>query len=108
MSRNLCKTICDVCGSPVRVTGAPRLVTNVFGNFSLADAECVACRARYSAWFADPHGSHGQRTDVGFYDLSYRASFNDEPGEGDVPSGEVKVFRVVTVDGRPVHVEAAE
>lgn len=41
----------------------------------------------------------------GFYDLSFRASFNDEPGAEDIPNKNVSVSKVVEIDGREVYRE---
>ena len=59
------------------------------------DAECPCCLAQYLAWVKPAPGSHGHAEAVAtHYDLSFRSTFNDEPGERDLPRYTVKV-RVV-------------
>lgn len=96
MSRNLGRTNCRQCDGPVGVTGVQyRYETpGPAQGMWVADADCQACGARYTAWIGPtPDGPYGSRqTDQfllaahGFYDLSYRSTFNDEPGPDDVPA----------------------
>lgn len=64
----------------------------------VANADCPECGAKYIAWVDErknaiwsfestPAYITPRRPDpeVGFIDLSYRTSFRDEPGEGDLP-----------------------
>ncbi len=106
MSRNLCATECQQCGSRVKITG-PSYKYNYCDSWSvlLADAECEICGTQYSAW-TGPTSDHMDRdinrdlVERGFYDLSYRSTFNDEPGDDDIPAKQISVFRLVIVDGR--------
>lgn len=109
MSRNLLSTCCNQCGADcVRMTGPVRDISaedaraylNEFRGLRVADAECAWCRTKYLAWVSpqrvhrywpfraghdmDPDGADG------FYDLSYRSTFDDEPGEADLPAGGVE------------------
>lgn len=113
MSLNLCKTECDVCGSTVKITGVPYRVekTDLYQAGRLvADAICTVCGAKYVAWMSarpgDVYGSRDsdrrQLMDHGFFDLSYRSTFNDEPGVEDLPVGKIEIARVVLIDGRVV------
>ncbi len=93
MSRNLARTDCQTCESKVEVTGLPYVKDRIV----VCDAECTVCHTKYTAWL---HGTgRGQHDlDQPFYDLSYRSTFNDEPGEDDVPSG-IEVLKVIKIDG---------
>lgn len=103
MSRNLCRTDCARCGGDVRLSGIPYAYTlNGDASFTIADADCADCGAKYSAWINDSYSKAQWRTPEGFYDLSYRSSFNDEPGPGDLPGGTVEVYRLIIVDGKPI------
>jgi hypothetical protein len=109
MSRNLCRTDCRQCDGRVVMDGLLRQET--YGEFSIwgvfgCDAVCEDCGTKYFAWVAEKNrqGHAPRLTEDGFYDLSYRSSFNDEPGEGDIPAGGVVVRyeRVVEVNGKIV------
>lgn len=70
----------------------------------VADAECVDCKTKYTAWVGPAEGNYGRRVidinlieEHGFYDLSYRSTFNDEPGKEDIPLAKVETFRVVRI-----------
>lgn len=121
MSRNLGQTDCRLCTCPVKITGLPMVyeLPNCDGeSIVFAHAECVACKAQYSAWLHS-HTDQGRtrhRTDPTgtFYDLSFRSTFNDEPGRDDVPHEPdypyankiVEVFKVVRINGVQVYEEA--
>jgi len=71
-----------------------------YDGMMVADAECPACLAKYLAWVTGPAGSNWNslpkeegQTHV---DLSFRSTFNDEPGEDDLPRYKVitKLVRV--------------
>ena len=99
MSRNLLRTTCARCDGKVRIVGHIRVEQYRTEGYYVADAECEDCCAQYAAWLGEP----GQA----FHDLSYRSTFNDEPGPTDLP-GKVSVYRLVIVDGvpkalRPLH-----
>lgn len=103
MSRNLCMTSCHVCSGEVRCTEEPRPATEADcgvywreksrQDFWVAFAECVDCETKYLAWcawtFVMPYGIEEHRDSRNlhppFFDLSYRSSFNDEPGGDDIP-----------------------
>lgn len=107
MSRNLGRTDCDQCGCDVVKASPNRACAEAdsgayreFWGMTISDAECSACGAKYTAW-VDMRGSeqftryygHYQydvregRYDPGrFFDLSYRSTFNDEPGHEDMPT----------------------
>lgn len=121
MSRNLDKTICAICSCAVEITGAPYVKQFPLGpaeeagylTVVVADAECKVCGAKYSAWLNEPHRqksvAHRMHPTGGFYDLSFRASFNDEPGEGDAPNaGKVTRALVVRINNEIVHEEPAK
>lgn len=81
----------------------------------VCDATCSVCEARYSAWMGPCADGYGARQydlesvrEHGFYDLSWRTTFNDEPGHTDRPQTNVEVFRVVIIDGRERHREPME
>jgi hypothetical protein len=114
MSRNLGQTNCRRCGSRVVICGPIyRRPADARSSPSMlvANADCTVCQARYTAWLGPSsehdYGASSQARDLivqhGFYDLSYRDSFNDEPGDGDLPDvGKIEVARVVTINGRVV------
>jgi len=107
MSRNLCKTECDQCGGVVQTVEPPRNLTvedagvyfNELRGLIVANAECTVCAARYIAWldgsnrtgyipnYGIDRSPEPQRNDNLYMikDLSYRSSFNDEPGDDDTP-----------------------
>lgn len=114
MSRNLCKTNCDWCGcDEVDLTGPEHPITpdeagryfSEFERMIVADAECMVCGAKYLAWVdergREPYrGRYGYHVfnqfasePCGFFDLSYRSSFNDEPGEADMGFASPKEIR---------------
>lgn len=99
MSRNLCRTDCDVCGAEPVTLGAIRRITkedagryfHEYQGMLVADAECPDCNARYLAWVKPAPGhreTHGFYGPI-YYDLSYRSTFNDEPGPEDLPVPDV-------------------
>lgn len=92
MSRNLGITHCDQCGSTDVVATGERLngfeylpkwylerAANQGYNYLTAifsDAVCNKCQTTYTAWYTDGHG----KTGMDIADLSYRSTFDDEPG----------------------------
>jgi hypothetical protein len=69
----------------------------------VADAECVDCEAKYLAWiqrhfwFKSPYFRNPitrKPDDPPFTDLSFRSTFNDEPGPEDEPKWDIRVKRV--------------
>jgi len=101
MSRNLGRTDCKYCPGEVVLVEEPRPLTPEQGGkyhtgMLAANVECAACLAQYLAWCSSPPGS-GRNVvlnDKGFYDLSFRHSFNDEPSDRDLPRYEIGLARV--------------
>ena len=97
MSRNLCRTTCYYCDSPVLPKEEPRLATKFDvgryteqyeGRLWCAAAVCPACRATYLAWYSDtpwPRESTVPECQEEIMDLSFRSSFDDEPDDADLP-----------------------
>lgn len=115
MSRNLGQTHCDYCLSEVVCVEAARPITKeeagpYFAEYEgmlVANAECPLCLAKYLAWVDETHRKNRQWSDyyrrpVGLdaramptpVDLSFRSSFNDEPGDDDLPEYDVVQCRV--------------
>jgi hypothetical protein len=113
MSRNLCRTNCRTCESEVIVCGVPYRGSGLYQEgMWIADAICTVCETKYTAWIGPSQGSYGGRecdrrllADHGFYDLSYRSTFNDEPGTDDLPTEKVETFRVVKIGNRQIWFE---
>lgn len=97
MSRNLGTLTCRCSASPVLIE-PPRAITkeDAHGYFEeykgmiVAKALCMVCGAKYLAWISNVPGSGDGTTGVStpgvrHCDLSYRSTFNDEPGLDDVP-----------------------
>jgi len=99
MSRNLASTKCKRCGFIPTLIEAPRPVTiqdtgsayfDLYKGLIVANAECPECKAKYLAWI-DGTGQKRctsypcKAEDYPFFDLSFRGSFNDEPGPNDAP-----------------------
>lgn len=95
MSRNLCKTGCDFCSDTPLLSEEPREITEQdcgphmfpeYAGMKVANAECPSCCAKYLAWVTAPR-SWGQWRlgERAFFDLSFRSTFNDEPGLDDLP-----------------------
>ncbi len=101
MSRNLGDRTCRICHDEVVLEELARPITEAetgpyhseYRGMLVANAHCVTCDAKYLAWcvalaskrwghFANPH-------DAPFFDLSFRAAFNDEPAPEDLPTPEV-------------------
>lgn len=113
MSRNLCTTRCDYLhgGDPqVILLEEPRPITREdagayfpeYEGMLVANAECALCKAQYLAWVDETARTsrnyrwdhYGRRASsyCPFVDLSFRSSFNDEPGEQDLPLYRVDQF----------------
>jgi hypothetical protein len=103
MSRNLYDLECHRCKAPkVSIVGPTRRGTREdFGRYAqeymgmaVADAECPRCQAKYLAWVSNlPYA--GERAwalgEYGYQDLSYRSTFNDEPGPDDLPKPKILI-----------------
>jgi hypothetical protein len=102
MSRNIGETSCEICEAPhtsieleeaprpLRAEDAGRYFTEFEGRLTVAAAHCTGCGARYLAWISltgpwPREPAEGAR----FVDLSFRSSFNDEPGAADLPTPEM-------------------
>lgn len=108
MSRNLCRTDCYFCGHEVKLVEAPRKITkreagayfNELEGLIVANAECPICLARYLAWVDDRECKGRSRyREAGysdFYDLSFRSTFDDEPGDKDLPQYDVQIVYLRT------------
>jgi hypothetical protein len=126
MSVNLCDNKCHICGMPaIKVTGERyqgQQKRKGYDNHWFADAECQVCGTKYTAWLSSHHDNliagvcsarnnpyhadwfakHDEcfgclSCDADFFDLSYRSTFNDEPGDEDLP--DFPVATVITVKG---------
>ena len=102
MSRNLCRTDCQRCSGPITLDEDPRLVTKEetgvyfaeYRGMLVANAECAWCKARYLAWLTRPQrwpgvGNSESRGVWEPIDLSFRSTFNDEPGPDDLPEATI-------------------
>ena len=99
MSRNIGIAECDRCGVTPVLSERPRKITRKdackfyeeFEGLIVAHAVCPQCGARYLAWVNEKkrkRKSFSPRAPikgVGFFDLSYRSTFNEEPGPKDLP-----------------------
>ncbi len=104
MSRNLCRTDCHFCEGRVVLVEPPRkihsddcgLYFNEYVGMLVAHAECEDCEAKYIAWVSKPHmwPPTCSPLTAPFHDLSFRDTFNDEPGEDDLPKYKIEVKRV--------------
>lgn len=100
MSRNLCRTGCPCCdGQPV-LTETPRPIRedeagayyHEYQGMMVAEAECPDCHAKYLAWVTGHVHCDRMRwaaQGLPYVDLSYRSTFNDEPGPEDLPTHDV-------------------
>ena len=98
MSRNICDgDNCYYCYASVRADEKPRLATKddvgrytetYEGRLWVAHATCPRCEAKYLAWYSRvpfPRGSPSLLCEDHIVDLSFRSTFNDEPGPADKP-----------------------
>ncbi len=112
MSRNLCQTDCYFCSGEIVLKNAPHAITaaeagcyfDEYEGMIVADAECVDCEAKYLAWVDEAHRRCYRRESVPdagkvCVDLSFRSSFDDEPGREDLPKWKIeeRAKPVVTV-----------
>lgn len=100
MSRNLGETSCAICRAdsyaieleeaprPIRAEDCGRCFKEIAGHLIVAAARCMACGAKYLAWVSEIGWPYARTPDGDrrFVDLSFRSSFNDEPGSADLPS----------------------
>lgn len=95
MSRNLAETACHFCNGRVETCEAPREITRAdagryfeeFEGMIVAHATCVYCHAKYLAWIDETNRLRYPRyidsreiAPDAFHDLSFRSTFDDEPG----------------------------
>jgi hypothetical protein len=125
MARNLGQTACGQCGCDDIVLEEERrdITANDCGpslyrhykGMQVAHARCARCGARYIAWMGEIKGRdlpmHPDAVTV-IYDLSYRSTFNDEPGDADITNRALWVPRdapantVVDAESGTVHMLA--
>lgn len=105
MARNLARTDCAQCGfSRVKLEQSPRPITHhevgtyfeEYEGMLVANAHCPVCGTKYLAWVEILRRGLQPNPELGYADLSYRSTFNDEPGDKDL------VCRVETWEGEPV------
>lgn len=125
MSRNLMRTDCDFCQGVVALVEEPRRVTREdvggyfetrggfgFAGMVAAHAACIDCEAQYLAWVSvdDCDGYRGQLggcpDGCRFFDLSFRSTFNDEPGPEDMPRWRVERVVAATTTRHPIDAPA--
>lgn len=125
MSRNLCRTDCPRCGTNPVIDGPVHSITEqetgvYFGEYEgmlVANATCPLCGVKLLAWIDGTtrknrvwRWDRKPTAEQPFFDLSYRSSFNDEPGQDDEPDSEL--WRMVEAYGgirfRAGFVEAIE
>jgi|SRR5208337_986203 len=122
MSRNLGITSCHYCSGIVKLEEAPRPITREeagvyyelrdgysYEGMITANAKCEDCNAKYLAWIDlsacpgyRPYHTRDRHSETiaerGFFDLSFRASFDDEPGVEDGP--DFVITRKTVIDSR--------
>lgn len=108
MSRNLSQKHCNFChAEPIILLEDSRPISkkeagNYYKNYKgllVANAECDVCGAKYLAWIDERTiiGDHLKSlkkysisprfsTNKDYFDLSFRSTFNDEPGNEDLPT----------------------
>jgi len=116
MSRNIGDRSCYFCQcSEIELEEEPRPITEEeagpyyaeFAGMVVASCHCPDCEAKYLGWIDSiPH----RRTDPSglIQDLSFRSTFNDEPGEDDLPKYHIVEYlelrRVPYSEPRPPNV----
>src|SRR5690348_11653005 len=98
MALSLGKVVCHRCGGRVTRTDHQSETLEETDHrrpgMNISEAECARCGAKYWAWVTpainDPiYGRRGiDRENVrqfGFYDLSFRSTFSDQPAMVDLP-----------------------
>ncbi len=123
MSKNIGSKDCRNCGlvDTVVIIGAQMAweqyyawegeAAKHFRGMQIAQAECQYCQTRYMAWVwpsanmvwerptFKPEWSMDDPPEKRFYDLSYRSTFNDEPGPSDIrrkqPPNPVKLLNIM-------------
>src|SRR5262249_49975882 len=109
VSRNLGRTDCYFCHGRVELDEAPRPITqkecriyfDEYEGMLVANAHCFDCDARYLAWVDEgpriwypPSAGERRGAEPGsFVDLSFRSTFDDEPGPDDLSRYDVRIIR---------------
>ena len=106
MSRNLSRVDCYFCSGRVVTEESPRPIRrdecgvyfdcdHGYEGLLVAGAHCYDCNAKYLAWADETtivrHRSWHRRvmeSGHSHFDLSFRSTFNDEPGPEDLPDRE--------------------
>ena len=112
MSRNIgMGPGCDFCPGDVSLVEATRPITKAeagvyfdeYEGMPVANAVCVLCDAKYLAWIDWPlssrHIASPKKPGDLYVDLSFRSTFNDEPGLADMPKH--KIEAVTTYNKTP-------
>jgi len=102
MSRNLCCQTCVYCGDEPKLVESPHELTKQeahiyfqeFEGMIVAESICPSCEAEYLAWIDESKRKIYPRTKAYplIEDLSFYSSFNDEPGDNDLPKWEVQTI----------------
>jgi hypothetical protein len=101
VSRNLCRTDCYFCEGAIVLAEPWRAIErsdcgrylDEYEGMPVAKAECVDCQAKYLAWGWHPNPSWPRGLPFAVCDLSFRSTFNDEPGAEDMPRWEIETVR---------------
>jgi hypothetical protein len=115
MSRNLSRTNCCFCSGRIVLEERARHITkdecgiywDKYEGLYVSNAHCFECEAKYLAWVEERTTSYGLGSryqasvirEFGFFDLSFRSTFNDEPGEDDLPKFKIEI--VITRSRQP-------
>lgn len=118
MSRNLCRTDCVHCKNSDFELGKSYPVADDHpynSGMVVSNATCKTCGTKYIAWIGPTSDGYGARDcdrylirEHGFYDLSYRSTFDDEPGDDDIPFEKLRIFKVFVIDGKIVKIQEDE
>lgn len=97
MSRNIGQSHCRECCGFVFAYENPRPITKKeskgyiqeYRALLVSNAVCVDCGSKYLAWISNEEWKYWDSTMLDIEhivrDLSYRSTFNDEPGDFDIP-----------------------
>jgi hypothetical protein len=108
MSRNLCQRNCEFCPGVPTFDEKPRPITEAdagryfpeYKGMLVANATCPLCEAKYLAWVDEAPRDTGWSVfrrpseDEPFVDLSFRSTFNDEPGDDDLPKWRIETQHI--------------
>jgi len=103
-------TDCYYCDTPQVLDGAMFEITEEIAGpyyefnhgMVVAYATCPLCEAKYLAWMFNIPRWNGARTEatrnedgeIDIQDLSFRSTFNDEPGDDDLPKWKIGKVRI--------------